>query len=125
MPATILVLDDDLQVRFNLVAHLEDEDFDILEAGSSEDALTVLDDAEADLVIVDLRLPGMDGAAFIKTASARWPGLRFIVYTGSPEFRIPPNLTLLPNVSNTVFLKPLSDLDHLVSEIRRMLDEIA
>lgn len=121
--ATILILDDDRQVRDSLAINLEDEGFDVMEAGTAETALDLLDNAHADLAVVDLRLPGMDGAEFIRTASARWPALKFIVYTGSPKFQVPPVLTAAPNVSVQIFLKPLGDYDRMNEEIARMIGE--
>jgi len=121
MPRTILILDDDRHVRESLAMNLEDEEFTVLQAGSAEEALDVLEETRADLAIVDLRLPGMNGPDFIKAAMKRWDDMRFIVYTGSPEFRIATDLSSLPNVSGTIFLKPLSDSETIVAEIRRML----
>lgn len=121
MKYSILVLDDDVHVRESLAISLEDELFNVYEATSSEDALNLLSGVAVDLVVVDLRLPGMNGTDFISAASARWPDMKFIIYTGSPEFNIPVDLSLMHNVSNSVFLKPLPSSDVLVAEIRRML----
>ena len=121
MEQSILILDDDVHVRKSLAISLEDEEFTVHEAGSSEEALDMLETTHADLVIVDLRLPGMDGTEFISSARAKWPKMRFIIYTGSPEFRIPAELASVDCVSNSVFLKPLPESEIMISEIRRML----
>jgi DNA-binding NtrC family response regulator len=121
MAPSILILDDDVHVRESLAMGLEDEDMDVFQVGSSEDALDFLEKQRVDLVIVDLRLPGMNGTDFIDAARAQWADLLFIIYTGSPEFRIPASLASVPCVSNSVFLKPLPDCECIVAEIRRML----
>lgn len=121
MTHSVLVLDDDTHVRESLVISLEDEDFEVYEAESSERALNFLDTSRVDLVIVDLRLPGMNGTEFINSASVKWPEIKFVIYTGSPEFSVPATLSERPNVSNSVFLKPLPSSDVLIDEIRRML----
>ncbi|WP_419782025.1 response regulator [Maridesulfovibrio sp.] len=121
MSHSILVLDDDVHVRESLAIGLEDEDFDVYEAGSSEEALSFLNGQKVDLVVVDLRLPGMNGTDFINEARQRWPELKFVIYTGSPEFSIPVDLAEVPSVSNSIFLKPLPTCEVMVSEIRRML----
>ena len=121
MAHTILVLDDDKHVRESLVMQLEDEGFTVFEAASAEDALALLTTNPLDLVVVDLRLPGMYGTEFIDVARVQWCDLKFIIYTGSPEFRIPAELAGESAISNAVFLKPLSDCESLISEIRRML----
>ena len=121
MPHSILVLDDDVHVRESLAIGLEDEDFDVYEAGSSEEALVFLDGQKVDMVVVDLRLPGMNGTDFINEARKRWPELKFIIYTGSPEFSIPVDLAEVSSVSNSIFLKPLPSCEVMVNEIIRML----
>ncbi len=122
MTYQILILDDDVPVRDSLAICFEDEGFVVAQVASAEDALEYLEMHPADLVVVDLRLPGMDGQGFIRAAKDRWIGLKFIVYTGSPEYRIPRDLTDEPDVSNTIFLKPLSEFEPLIREILRMLE---
>ncbi len=121
MTHRILILDDDIPVSDSLAIFLEDEDFEVAQASSAEDALDYLKRRRVDLVVVDLRLPGMDGQGFISAAKDRWPALKFIVYTGSPEFQIPTAMVQERNVSNAIFLKPLPEFEPLVHEIRRML----
>ncbi len=118
----VMVLDDDDQVRESLRDYLEDQELSVHETSSSEEALRALEEVVPDIIIVDLRLPGMDGIKFIMTARSRWPELKFIIYTGSPEFKIPTELATLPDISNVVFLKPLPDLSRMMAEIRRMLE---
>ncbi len=121
MKHSILILDDDIHVRESLAISLEDEGFAVFEAESSEDALGFLAQTRVDLVIVDMRLPGMNGTEFIHEASLKWPEIKFVIYTGSPEFNIPVDLSRRPNVSNSVFIKPLPSTNILFAEIRRML----
>jgi two-component system nitrogen regulation response regulator NtrX len=61
MTDTILVVDDEKNIRRTLRMVLEGEGFEVLEAGSAEEAFPILDDALVDLVILDVRLPGMSG----------------------------------------------------------------
>ncbi|WP_239061126.1 response regulator [Desulfovibrio sp. JC022] len=96
--------------------------FIVHEAESTEDALQLLESYRVDLVIVDMRLPGMDGTTFINNVSAKWPDLKFIVYTVSPEYGIPAELARVPFVSNSVFFKPLPFCEVMIDEIRRMLE---
>jgi two-component system, NtrC family, nitrogen regulation response regulator NtrX len=61
MTDTILVVDDEKNIRRTLRMVLEGEGFEVLEAGSAEEAFPILEDALVDLVILDVRLPGMSG----------------------------------------------------------------
>ncbi|HZQ85339.1 MAG TPA: response regulator, partial [Acidimicrobiales bacterium] len=61
MPSRILLVDDDERIRASLGLALEDEGYGVEGAGSGEDALAAFTRRPADLVLVDLMLPGMDG----------------------------------------------------------------
>lgn len=123
MPHNILVLDDDRQVRESLVINLEDEDFSVYEAVTAEEAIELMKAKTVDLVVVDLRLPGMDGADFIHESCKMWPDMKFVVYTGSPEFSVPMELTSLSCVANSIFFKPLADPEAMLEEIKSMLED--
>jgi DNA-binding NtrC family response regulator len=61
MAATILVVDDERNIRRTLQMVLSGAGFDTLEAGSAEEALKLLETREVDLAILDLKLPNMNG----------------------------------------------------------------
>ncbi len=117
----VLVLDDEKAIRESLSAHLEDDGFAPTVAESAEDALAAMERELPHAVIVDLRLPGMDGASFIFEAHSRWPAVVFAIYTGSSEYRMQTELMGLPCVSRRVFVKPLVDLTQLSMELRGLL----
>lgn len=60
-PARILLVDDEANIRLTLSALLEEEGYQVTTAASGEAALDLLDAQPFDLLIVDLRLPGVDG----------------------------------------------------------------
>jgi two-component system KDP operon response regulator KdpE len=59
--SAVLVIEDDRLLRRTVCASLRSWDFDVMEAESGEEALTMLSDRGPDLVILDLTLPGIDG----------------------------------------------------------------
>lgn len=69
----ILVVDDDAQVRSALRACLEHSGYRVREARSGAQALEQLTDASPSLIVLDLTMPGMAGAAFV--AALRQRGL--------------------------------------------------
>ena len=81
-------MDDDEAVRFSLFSYLEDCGYNVQTSDTAEDALQKLKTEKFDVVIVDLRLPGMDGDVFIETTFADNPNLGYIIYTGSTEFTV-------------------------------------
>ena len=62
---------------------------EIRAAAGGEEALDALGRDGFDVAVVDLRLPGMDGEAFMARASKEYPGLRFVVYTGAVGYSPP------------------------------------
>lgn len=58
---TILVVDDDEAIRTLLQEELSDEGYRVILAGNARDALKKVEEEALDLVILDIRMPGMDG----------------------------------------------------------------
>ena len=83
-PARILVVDDERLARANLARVLEREGHLLRQAASGEEALALLRDEPADLVITDLAMPGMDGMALLRAVRAEHPQTEIIMVTGYP-----------------------------------------
>ena len=81
--ATILLVDDDNEVREVIRAMLHELGHVVLEAGSGGAALNVLQrESGIDLLIVDFAMPGMNGAEVARQAHARQPNLPVLFVTG-------------------------------------------
>lgn len=124
---TVLVLDDEKVVRESLVDYFEDSGWRALPATSAEAALEILGRERVDGALVDMRLPGMSGDAFIREAHRLWPGMAFVVVTGSPEL-CPSGGSRelaegLPGTSGKIFEKPIEDLGELEAELARQIDQ--
>ena len=65
----ILLIDDDEWIRDSLRIFFEAEGCHILALETAEEVLTVIEDQIFDLIIVDYKLPGMDGIEFLKRIS--------------------------------------------------------
>jgi two-component system response regulator AtoC len=77
----ILVVDDEEGIRSFLAESLELDGHQIEEAASGEEALERLRAKSFDLVLTDLRMPGMGGMKLLETAQAEQPEVEFIVLT--------------------------------------------
>src|SRR6185503_3764428 len=79
----VILVDDHPVVRFGLAAiiGLQPDMVVVAEAGSGEEACSITDRQEADVVLMDLRLPGMSGAEAIRALKKAHAKLRFIVLT--------------------------------------------
>ncbi len=61
MTATVLVVDDEVDLLFTIALSLELDGYRVLKASSGEEALEVVEAEQPDAVVLDLRLPGIDG----------------------------------------------------------------
>jgi DNA-binding NtrC family response regulator len=77
----ILVVDDEEMVRAPLVRNLSSFGYETHEAASADEALLMLSTKDVDLLITDVRMPGMDGIELLRRAKATSPDLEVIVMT--------------------------------------------
>ncbi len=78
---SILIVDDEKNIRLTLSQALEVFDVDIETAASGEKALEKLNEKEFGLVLLDLRLPGMDGMEVLRRLREIRPDIRVIMIT--------------------------------------------
>jgi two-component system response regulator (stage 0 sporulation protein F) len=78
----ILIVDDEEGLREGLSKLLESEGYVALSAESGEQALEILQRSHIDLVLTDMRMPGMDGIELLKKIRERHPNVGVIILTG-------------------------------------------
>ena len=64
MKKTILVVDDEENIRFLYKEELTDEGYEVILAGNADEALEKIGQQRPDLITVDIKMPGMDGLEF-------------------------------------------------------------
>jgi two-component system, NtrC family, response regulator AtoC len=77
----ILIVDDEPSIRKVLGAHLRRDGYDVTAAASGVEAIEILQEEGADLVITDLRMPNMDGLELLRWVKQSYPGLPVIMLT--------------------------------------------
>src|SRR4029078_7405423 len=85
MPDTtkhLLLVEDEAPLRQAIAEQLTDRGYRVEQAESGETAIARLADFAFDVIITDLRLPGMDGSALVQAAVGRYPEIVAIVVTG-------------------------------------------
>ncbi len=80
-PAHILVVDDEINIRGALVTMLEKKGHQVRGVATAEEGLTQLEAAPAELVITDLRMPGIGGMEFLSRLKETWPDTEVVVMT--------------------------------------------
>ena len=78
---TVLVVDDEKNIRLTFSETMTQMGFDTRTASNGEEALTKMQGTEFDLVLLDLRMPGMDGIEVLRRIRERCPKVRVIMIT--------------------------------------------
>ena len=81
-PKHLLIVDDEKPLREAVAERLSDHGFVVEQAGNGEDAIQRITDFAFDVLITDLRLPGIDGRQVLDAALERYPDIVAIVITG-------------------------------------------
>lgn len=79
--AHILVVEDEANIRSALVTMLEKLGYQVQGAGTGEEALVLLEHASIDLVLTDLRMPGLGGMEFLRRMKEKWPETEAVAMT--------------------------------------------
>lgn len=83
-----LVVDDEPRLRQALVRLMQGAGFRCVEASSAQDALAVLDREPFELVLSDMRMPGMDGATLLRHIRERHPDVAVVMITAVAEVEV-------------------------------------
>jgi DNA-binding NtrC family response regulator len=81
MKGTILVVDDERSIRVGLKGLLAKEGYEVAIAESGSEALRFLDGQPFDLVLTDLRMPGLDGVSLLKKIKEQYPDTLVVMMT--------------------------------------------
>ncbi len=119
--AKLLVTDDEPEFLNALKTGLEWLDYTVHTASNGEEALKVLDTYRVDILITDLRMPGMDGLELVERAKSRFGNLRFIIITGHGEMG---DAIGALNLGVGVYLMKPPDLEELDEKIKTLEQEI-
>lgn len=116
-----MIIDDEEHIRDSLSCFLEDfDDFHVRAAHSAELALQDLRLEPADLCIVDIRLPAMNGVEFIRVVREQGLCPRHVLHTGSTDFQLYVDIGELGLRAEDVFQKPCDSMA-MLERIRHLL----
>jgi diguanylate cyclase (GGDEF)-like protein/PAS domain S-box-containing protein len=118
--ATILTIDDEEVIRRSFQAYLEDSGFRVLQAGNGRVGLEVFHREKPDAILVDLRMPEVDGLEVLATVVRESPEVPILVVSGTGV--IQDAIEALRLGAWDYVLKPVEDLGILEHSLRQALE---
>src|SRR5271169_1928852 len=116
----ILVIDDDSEVRNVFSKFLKDEGFSVTAASGGREALSILAREIPDIILLDLRMPDMDGISVLKEIKETDPELPVIMITAHGDVSVA--VEAIKRGAYDFLCKP-PDFDHLVLVINRAVQK--
>ena len=116
MAVKLLIVDDEPKIRWMLTACLESPDLEIAAASSGSEALTIISQAHPQLMILDVKMPGMDGLEVLRQVRVTTPQIGVLFLTGYDDDAIEQQASQLGALG--VIHKPL-----VFSEIRQTIQQ--
>jgi hypothetical protein len=117
---TVLVVEDEPLLLMIVSETLRDADYTVWEASNAEIALNILkSESDIDLLISDVKMPGMNGYQLVDASLALRPGLKVVLMTGYAQEPIPKNIR---DAGIQVLYKPF-DFDKLPAVANQVLGQ--
>jgi DNA-binding NarL/FixJ family response regulator len=122
MSVRVFVVDDTAHVRKMLVQMLELSGFDVVgQAASGEEAVAAIGDADPQVVVVDYKMPGLDGIATARQIKTHRPDQAIILYTAYLDGTLQDEAT---EAGVSLCVGKVEGLTTLERDIRRLAGEL-
>ncbi|MEJ2591296.1 MAG: nitrogen regulation protein NR(I) [Candidatus Thiodiazotropha sp.] len=112
----VWVIDDDRSIRWVLEKTLQKADIDVTSFDSADTVLSSLEKEQPDVVVSDIRMPGMDGLELLEILHTRYPGLPVIIMTAHSDLE---SAVSAYHGGAFEYLPKPFDVDDAVQQIRR------
>jgi len=120
MKERILVVDDELPICTLLAERLSQQGYHCQSSLNGEEALRLLAQEPFDVIISDLRMPGMSGLALLEEVRKEHPHSAFVVATGVDDVRV--SIEAMKQGASDYLIKPIQ-LDSLVASVERSVEK--
>ncbi len=117
---TILIIDDDISIRKSISMHLEDNFYKTLTAENGREGIDLFEKNCPDLVLVDLRMPKVDGYEVIRYIHKKAPEVPLIVVSGVNSIKTA--IEAMKIGAWDFLTKPVTDHSVLIHSIEKSLD---
>jgi DNA-binding NtrC family response regulator len=114
----ILVVDDEEALRTVLSTELDGEGYKVTSAADGREAINILTSNEFDLVLLDIKMPNVDGFEVLKFSKERWPKTKIVMLTGFADLK---NAIESKKLGAEDFISKPYDLVDLLTTVERVL----
>ena len=115
---TILLVEDDPALRRALRTMMRSRDLDVTDVANGEEAIVIASGGGADVMLLDLGLPDVDGLTLYDEVASRWPDLPVLFSTGHGDQNL---LTKTPNGKKVGYLQKPYESDELLAALDELL----
>lgn len=112
---TILIIDDDQAIRRTLELHLHEEGYEVATAADGAEGAARAAEEDVGLVLLDLRLPGLDGFEVLRRVKEKRPTLPIVVITAYDDMQTAIEAVRLGALDHLGKPLDLEQLDHLIT----------
>jgi len=117
-PFNILVVDDEDALRNVLSSELQSEGYSVVSAGDGDEAIAILQQKIFDLVLLDIKMPRVDGFEVLRFIKERHANTKVIMLTGFADLK---NAIESKKLGAEDFVSKPYDLVDLLTTIERVL----
>ena len=114
----VLIVDDEKDLTLTLKQFLTEENYDTFTALNGEDALKILEKEKPHLVILDIKMPGINGIEVLKIIKAKYPKTKVVILTAYDE----ENKTTVEKIGSDGFLAKPCGMAVLTNKILELLE---
>jgi DNA-binding NtrC family response regulator len=118
-PSRILIVDDDENILRVEAAILKDKGYEVETATTGAEAIEKTERRHFDLMLVDIRLPDMEGTEAITRVHDTTPKIRKVIVTGYPSLQNA--VAAVNNGADAYVMKPF-DVEQMLETVRKQLD---
>ena len=119
-PHSILVVDDEEALRTVLSSELASEGYQVESAGDGDEAISIIEKKQFDLVLLDIKMPKVDGFEVLKFIKKSFPAIKVIMLTAFADLK---NAIESKKLGAEDFISKPYDLVDLLTTIERVLSE--
>ncbi len=118
----ILITDDRAGIRSLLKEVLQESGYEVLTAAGGQEGIKIVQENTIDIVLLDMKMPGMDGLETLRLIKKAQPNVKVIIMTAYEDMEI---IKEVQKRGASCYISKPFDIEELLSTIKRLLKKSA